>query len=81
MVKTVIGGDGATVEVYETKIGRRKHNCGRIIKGELVFGNIDHETDDFFMVPVEDRSKDTLLPLIQEKNAAGTTIVSDCWRA
>jgi len=33
------------------------------------------------MVPVEDRSKDTLLPLIQETTAAGTPIVSDCWRA
>jgi len=38
---------------------------------------LDLNSDDLFMVPVEDRSKVTLLPLIQGKTAAGTTIVYD----
>jgi len=49
MVKTVIGGDGATVEVRvdKTDIGRRMHNCGCIIDGQCVFGGIDRETGNF----------------------------------
>jgi len=40
-VKTAIRGVGAAVEVDETKIVRRKNNCGRIIEGQWVFGSID----------------------------------------
>jgi len=68
-------------EVDETKIGGRRNNCGQIIEVQWVFVGSDRETGDFFMGPVEDRSKDTFLPTVQDKIAAGTTIVSDCWRA
>ena len=32
-------------------------------------------------MPVEDRSADTLLAVIQQYIAQGTTVISDCWKA
>ena len=34
-----------------------------------------------FLVPVERRDKETLIPIIVDKVAPGTTIITDCWRA
>ncbi|XP_070071079.1 uncharacterized protein [Drosophila takahashii] len=79
--KQIIGGDGLTVEIDETKIGRRKYNCGRVVDGQWVFGGICRETGDFFLVPVEDRSQETLLPIIEANIANGTRIISDCWKS
>ncbi|XP_032688537.1 uncharacterized protein LOC116852367 isoform X2 [Odontomachus brunneus] len=39
-----IGGPGVTVEIDEAKIGKRKYNKGRIVKGQWVFGGIDRES-------------------------------------
>jgi len=61
----------ALCEDDEKKIGRRKNNCVRIIEGQWVFGGIDRETGDFFIVPVEDRSKDTLLHLSKTRTLPG----------
>ena len=33
------------------------------------------------MVPVERRDKETLIPIITERIANGTTIMSDCWKS
>ena len=38
-------------------------------------------TNEVFMVPVENRTADTLLPLIQRFILPGTVVVSDLWRA
>ena len=76
-----IGGPGLTVEIDESKFGKRKYNVGRAIEGQWVFGGICRETRDVFFVPVEDRTSDTLLGVIQEYIAEGTTIISDCWKA
>jgi len=46
-----------------------------------VFGGYERGTGRIFMVPVEDRSTDTLLQIIKEWIKPGTTIFSDCWRA
>ena len=56
-----IGGQGNTVEIDESKFGRRKYNVGRLIEGQWVFGGICRETRESFMVPVPDRTGDTLL--------------------
>ncbi|XP_032682258.1 uncharacterized protein LOC116849325 [Odontomachus brunneus] len=42
-----IGGPGVTVEIDEAKIGKRKYNKGRIVKGQWVFGGIDRESDSW----------------------------------
>ena len=44
-------------------------------------GGIDTTTRQAFLVPVEQRNADTLLPIIQQYILPGTTIISDCWAA
>ena len=76
-----IGGEGCTIEIDESKFGRRKYNVGRVIEGQWVFGGICRESRAFFMVPVADRTSDTLLSIISEYIEPGSTIISDCWKA
>ena len=76
-----IGGVGLTVEIDESKFGKRKYSRGHLVEGQWVFGGICRETRDFFMVPVEARNSRTLLPIIQNNVIPGTKIISDCWRA
>ena len=76
-----IGGPGFIVEIDESKFGKRKFNVGRMIEGQWVFGGICRQTRKFFLVPVEDRGKDTLLAVLKDHVLPGTTIMSDCWRA
>jgi len=68
------------------KLGKRKYNRGKRVEGQWCFGGIlkrENKDDPIqcFIIPVEDRSQDTLLPIIQEYIADGTTIYSDCWKA
>ncbi|KAM8718703.1 hypothetical protein ACLKA7_001421 [Drosophila subpalustris] len=76
-----LGGVGKVVEIDEAKVGKRKYNCGRVVEGQWLFGGIERESGDFFIVPVESRSTETLLSIIKERVADGSTIKSDCWRA
>ncbi|KAL7723806.1 hypothetical protein ACLKA6_002977 [Drosophila palustris] len=76
-----IGGPGKIVEIDEAKVGKRKYNCGRVVQGQWVFGGIERESGDFFILPVEHRDTATLLAIIQERVADGSTIMSDCWKA
>ncbi|KAL7724564.1 hypothetical protein ACLKA6_012875 [Drosophila palustris] len=76
-----LGGVGRVVEIDEAKVGKRKYNCGRVVEGQWLFGGIDRESGDFFIVPVESRNTETLLAIVRDRIADGTTIMSDCWRA
>lgn len=76
-----IGGEGKIVEIDESKFGKRKHNVGRLVEGQWVFGGVCRQTRQCFMVPVNQRDSQTLLNVIKEKILPGTTIISDCWRA
>ncbi|XP_011858202.1 PREDICTED: uncharacterized protein LOC105555769 [Vollenhovia emeryi] len=78
---TKLGGPDNIVEIDEAKFGKRKYNCGRIIKGKWVFGGFERETRKIFLVPVPDRTEKTLLAFIKEWILPGTTIISDCWRS
>ena len=60
-----IGGPGTTVEIDESKFGKIQYHKGRYIEGQWVFGGICHETKTCFLVPVEHRNKETLLPIIR----------------
>lgn len=76
-----LGGTGRVVEIDEAKFGKRKYNRGRLIDGQWVFGGFERETKNLFVVPVNDRTKDSLLAVIKDKILPGTTIISDCWKA
>ena len=77
----MIGGPGKTVEIDESKFGKRKYNRGRYVEGHWVFGGIERDSSEAFMVEVQDRSAATLLPIILEHVRPGTNIISDEWRA
>ncbi|KYN00044.1 hypothetical protein ALC62_02638 [Cyphomyrmex costatus] len=76
-----LGGPGRTVEIDEAKIGHRKYNRGRLVKGNWIFGGFERESKKVFIMPVEDRSEKTLLACIKQWIMPGTTIISDCWKS
>ncbi|XP_019892330.1 uncharacterized protein LOC109612604 [Musca domestica] len=76
-----IGGPGKIVEIDESKIGKRKFHRGYAVEGQWVFGGIKRETNKCFIVPVEDCSKQTLLPLIKKCIRPGSVIISDFCKA
>lgn len=76
-----IGGPGHTVEIDESAFVRRKHNVGRVVDTQWVFGGLDSVTQEGFLVAVPRRDAHTLLPILQDYVLPGTTVVSDLWRA
>lgn len=76
-----LGGPERIVEIDEAKIGKRKYNRGRLVKGHWIFGGYERESKKIFIVPVEDRTETTLLACIKEWILPGTIIVSDCWKS
>ena len=76
-----IGGPGHTIEIDESKFGKRKYNRGRMLDGKWVFGGICRETKECFFEVVEKRDTNTLLPILTKHVRAGSTIYSDCWAA
>uniref|UniRef100_A0A2C9KR82 OTU domain-containing protein n=1 Tax=Biomphalaria glabrata TaxID=6526 RepID=A0A2C9KR82_BIOGL len=77
----MLGGEGKIVEIDEAKFGRSKNNKGRFLRGTWVFGGIERDSKKCFVIPVKDRTKETLLQIIKERILPGTTIMSDCWRS
>ena len=57
-----------------------KYHRGRYIEGQWIFGGICRETKACFLVPVERRDKDTLLPIIRAHILPGTRVMSDMWK-
>jgi transposase-like protein len=76
-----IGGTMKTVEIDESKFGRRKYHTGHPVKGQKVFGGVERESGRTFLIPVPDRSADTLMNVIDAWIEPGTTVISDCWAA
>lgn len=66
-----MGGPGRTVEIDESKYGRRKYNRGKRVEGQWVFGLIERETGNCVLVPVEKRDAATLVPIITKFVKAG----------
>ena len=69
------------MEIDESAFVRRKHNVGRVVNTQWVFGGLDVDTGEGFLVDVERRDADTLLPVLQRYVRQGTTVVSDLWGA
>jgi len=76
-----LGGPGHTVEIDESKFGKRKYHRGHIVEGCGVFGGVERETGRVFMEVVERRDAATLIPLLEKWVERGTTVMSDCWKA
>ncbi|KAI6654009.1 hypothetical protein LOD99_11462 [Oopsacas minuta] len=74
-----IGGPGTIVKIDESKFGKRKYNCGRILTGQWIFVMFETGTNKAVVVVVPDRTTVTLLPIIQQYILPGTTIHSDEW--
>lgn len=68
----LFGGPEVIVEADEAKIGRRKYNRGRIIRGQWIFGAIERNNPHTFVVPIKDRSTTTLTAIIQKHIVLGT---------
>ncbi|GFV61756.1 putative transposase-like protein [Trichonephila clavipes] len=76
-----IGGKDGIVEIDESKFGKRIYNRGHLVEGQWVFGGVERGTGKMFLVAVHNRTKETLMGLIQEWIKPGTTIYSDCWKS
>ncbi|KFD49849.1 hypothetical protein M513_09316 [Trichuris suis] len=75
----IIGGPNRTVEVDETLYSKSKSHRDRLYPEQWVFGGVCRETGEFFLVPVENRSSRTSIPLIRQYIRPGTTVMTDCW--
>ncbi len=60
-----LGGPGREVEVDESKFMHRKYHRGQYREGHWVLGMIERGTNNCVLVPVDDRSAATLVPIIQ----------------
>ena len=80
-----IGGPGLTVEIDESMFGKRRYHRGRILgrRQMWVLGGVCRETKEVFLVPCPDNTRDkaTLIPIIKEKVAPGSRIITDGWKA
>jgi len=47
------------------------------VKGQWVFGGVERESGETFLVPVPDRTSDTLMAIICDWIEPGTTVISD----
>jgi hypothetical protein len=76
-----IGGPGIIVEIDECKLGKRKNNRGHHVEGVWILGGVERTEDKkTFFVKVQDRSAQTLLPLIARYVAPGSIVHTDLWR-
>ncbi|KAK9296905.1 hypothetical protein QLX08_009215 [Tetragonisca angustula] len=71
-----IGDENEIVKVDEAKI--RKFNKARLVTGYWIFGGIKRSSKRIFIIPIPDRSSETLLEVIRNWIKPGTTIISDC---
>ncbi|GFW88198.1 mitotic-spindle organizing protein 2A [Trichonephila clavipes] len=75
-----LGGEGETVEIEESLLGKMKHVTERRVNGRWVFGGVQRKSKKCFFRVVQSRTKEELLEVIREWILPGTTIISDCWK-
>ena len=83
ITKDKIGGPNCTVEIDESKFGKRKYNKGRVIEGQWVIGGICRENGDIFVAlcPENKRDAETLMTIIENHVDNRSTVITDCWKA
>ena len=76
-----IGEESKVAQIDEGKFGKQKYHRGHHVEGQWVFGGIESNSRNCFLIAVEKRDEATLLPIIKKWNEPGTFITSDCWKA
>jgi transposase-like protein len=77
----IIGGPGIVVEIDETKLGKRKYNRGHRVDGVWVVVGIERrQNGKIFLIPVEDRSAQTLQAIIESHVLPNSIVNTDGWR-
>jgi transposase-like protein len=78
----LIGGDNIVVEIDESKFGLRKYHRGHRVEGVWVFGAFERTAEKrIFCIPVNDRKKNTLIPIMKSYISKDSIIYSDCWKS
>jgi hypothetical protein len=65
-----IGGPNKTVEIDESKFGKRKYHRGHRVQGQWIFGGVERDTGRAFFVPIMDRTAETLTLFVLGSNQA-----------
>ena len=77
----MIGGPSVTVEIDETKLGKRKYHRGHPVEGVWVVAGIERIPNGrIFLIPVKDRSAITLRSVVSTHVREGTHVITDCWK-
>jgi len=79
--KLKLGGYNKIVEIDESLFFKRKYNRGRYNGVQWVFGMIERGSKKCILIPVHDRSRQTLLTIINDYILPGTLILSDKWKS
>jgi len=78
----IVHGTTDIIEIDECYFGKkRKGNRGNSTTRQWVFGIVQRGTRKSFLVPVNNRTKETLIPLIKARVKSGSTIYHDDWPA
>jgi len=72
-----LGGDGVVVQVGESVVTKRKYHVDRVVPQQWVFGIYDTVKKIGHIQLVDDRSADTLIPIIRKYVKPGSIIFSD----
>ncbi len=71
-----IGGPMVEVEIDESKFGRQKYHRGRMVGGHWVFGGTERLTGNSFLVEVQSRDAQTLIPIITDYIRDGEYLIT-----
>ena len=72
--------NSSIVEIDESVFGKkRKYNRGRTYNQQWVFGMVERNQRNLVLLLVDNRKKDTLLPLIQKHVLLQAKIYHDDW--
>ncbi|KAG0423670.1 hypothetical protein DMUE_6132, partial [Dictyocoela muelleri] len=74
-------GEPKIVEIDESLFFKRKYDRGRVVEGQWYVGGVEKGTKNAFLVPVFDRSAQTMARVIYENVLPGSIIMTDEWKA
>jgi transposase-like protein len=74
-----LGGPNVVVQIDESLVVRRKYEVGRVVSQQWILGLCVPRTREICVIPVPNRTTETLLALISEYVLPGSIIITDCW--